>query len=101
MVKVFYVVLVDEYGADDEVEHEDEFDETIRFIRFHEFHDHHTRIKSTDFILVKLAEALVKMSNLVDLRILHNPMDDSDALEGTLKISEAIRFVFRSGNDSD
>ena len=107
MVKVFYVGLEDEYGADDEVEHEDEFDElghddeTIGFIEFHGFHDHCTRIKSIDFILVKLAEALVQMSNLVDLRILHSRMDDSDAPEGILKISEAIRYVFRSGNDSD
>ena len=98
MVKVFYVGLDDEYGADDEVEHDDE---TIGFIEFHGFHDHCARIKSIDFILVKLAEALVQMSNLVDLRILHSRMDDSDAPEGILKISEAIRYVFRSGNDSD
>ena len=107
MVKVFYVGLDDEYGADDEVEHEDEFDElghddeTIGFIEFHGFHDHCARIKSIDFILVKVAEALVQMSNLADLRILHSRMDDLDAPEGILKISGAIRYVFRSGNDSD
>jgi hypothetical protein len=125
MVKMFYVELVDGYDADDEVEHEDEIDEVehedefdeVEYddesddlehedevdetIGFHESHGYRSRIKSTDFILVKLAEALVKMSNLVDLRILHSPMGDSDAFQGTRRISEVIRFVFRSGNDSD
>ena len=70
------------------------------------FHDHRTRIKLIHFILVKLAEALVKMSNLVDLRILHiqmHDMDDleSDVLKGPRRISEVIRYIFRSGNDGD
>jgi hypothetical protein len=72
MVKMFYV----------ELEHQDQF---------FKFHDNRTCIKSTDFILVKLAEALVKMSNLVDLRILHSPMDDLDTFKGTRRISEVIR----------
>ena len=55
-------------------------------------------IQSTHFILVKLAEALVKMSNLVDLRILHGRMNDLNALKGTRRISEVIRYVFSSGN---
>ena len=56
--------------------------------------------KATQFILVKLAEALVKMPNLVDLRILHGWMEDSDG--GTRRISEVIRFVLNSGgNDGD
>jgi hypothetical protein len=86
MVKMFYV----------ELEHEDQF------IGFRWHCGHSTCIKSTDFILVKLAEALVKMSNLVDLRILHSPMDDLDTLNGARRISEVIRYVFRrSGYDSD
>ena len=115
MVKMFCVELVDECDADghdeveheydrlgddgsdesDELEHEDEFEEPIGF------YDHSIRIKSTDFILVKLAEALVKMSNLVDLRILHSPMAKLDGFEGARRICEVIRYVFRSGNDSD
>ena len=78
MVKMFYVELVDEY----------EFDEDTMV------HNRPACIKSTDFILVKLSEALVKMSNLVDLRILHSPMDSL----GTQRISDVIRYVFRSGN---
>ena len=62
-------------------------------------------IKSTHFILVKLAEGLVKMSNLVDLRILHGRLDyydfQVDGLNGTRRISEVIRYVFISGNDGD
>jgi hypothetical protein len=85
MVKMFHVELEDEF-----------WDENT-------FHDHRTRIKSFHFILVKLAEALVKMSNLVDLRILHIQMDNMDdlALKGTRRISEVIRYIFRSGNDGD
>ena len=49
----------------------------------------------TQFILVKLADALVKIPNLVDLRILHSQMEDSDKV--TWRISEANRFVFRGG----
>ena len=50
------------------------------------------------FITAKLAEALVKTSNLVDLCILNGWMDDTD----TQKISEVIRFVFIScGMDGD
>ena len=82
MVKMFYVEL------------EDEYDENTGF--------HGTCIKSTHFILVQLAEALVKMSNLVDLRILHGRMDlDPEVCKGTRRISEVIRFVFRRGNDGD
>jgi hypothetical protein len=40
------------------------------------------------FVLVKLAEALEKMPNLVDLRIIHNPMKESEG-----RISQVIRFV--------
>ena len=46
------------------------------------------------FILVKLAEVLVKISNLVDLRIQHGLINDSDTFKGIQRISEAIRFVF-------
>ena len=86
MVKMFYV----------KIEPEDQpFDEDIVY------HDHRFCLKSTDFFLVKLAEALVKMSNLVDLGILHSPMDPWGAFEGTRRISEVIRYVFRSGNEGD
>ena len=40
------------------------------------------------FVLVKLAEVLEKMSNLVDLRIIYNPMKGSED-----RISQVIRFV--------
>lgn len=87
MVKIFYVELLDEYDEED---------------AFHE-----ACSMKANFILVKLAEALVKTSNLVDLRIQHgqwmNDFDDSiDVFKGTRRISEVIRFVFRSsGIDSD
>ena len=71
MVKMFHVELKDNFDAN----------------------TYYTYIKPTHFILVKLAEALVKMSNLVDLRILHSRMNDLDALKGTLRISEVIRYV--------
>ena len=54
--------------------------------------------KATQFILGKLAEALIKMPKLVDLRILvtlHYHIKESD--KGTRRISEVIRSVFRSG----
>ena len=76
MVKMFYVELEYVLGEDGPALYE----------------------KSTRFILIQLAEALVKMSNLADLRILHDQMDD---LEGARRISEVIRYVFRSGNDSN
>ena len=73
MVKMFHVELKDNFDAN----------------------TYYTYIKPTPshFILVKLAEALVKMSNLVDLRILHSRMNDLGALKGTLRISEVIRYV--------
>ena len=71
MVKMFHVELKDNFDAN----------------------TYYTYIKPTHFILVKLAEALVKMSNLVDLRILHSRMNDLDALKGTRRISEVIRYV--------
>jgi hypothetical protein len=76
MVKMFYVEFKDTLDAN-----------TVTG-------SYYTYIKPTHFILVKLAEALVKMSNLVDLRILHSRMNDFDidALKG---ISEVIRYVFR------
>ena len=43
---------------------------------------------AVDFVLVKLAEALEKMPNLVDLRIMHSPMKESEG-----RISQVIRFV--------
>ena len=82
MVKMFYV----------ELEDEDKFYENTGI------HDHRTCINLTHFILVKLAEALVKMPNLVDLRILHSLMD-LDAFKRTRRISEVIRFVLISRND--
>ena len=81
MVKMLYVVLVDEYDE-----------------------ENGTHSMKADFILVKLAEVLVKLSHLVDLRILHGQwMNDSDVLfKGTQRISEVIRFVFKSiGIDGD
>jgi hypothetical protein len=78
MVKMLYFEL------------EDQYDENDGFVcRTHSMYSH--------FILVKLAEALVNMSNLVDLRIQHGWMNDSDAFRGIRRISETIRFVFRSG----
>ena len=75
MVRMFYVKLLDEDGA---------------------FYGSCTM--KAQFILVKLAETLRKMSNLLDLRILHCQwMNNSDVLyKGTLRISEVIRFVSRS-----
>jgi hypothetical protein len=89
MVKMFYVELVNEYDEDDA------------------FHEICSMTRRAHFILVKLAETLAKMSNLVDLRILHdqwmNDFDDSiDVFRGTRRICEVIRFVFRSdGIDGD
>ena len=92
MVKMFHVELDDEdelWGS--------ESDENFWS------HDYLTRIKLTNFILVKLSEAIVKMSNLVDLRILHSQMRiyDLDVFKGTRRISEVIRYIFRSGNDGN
>ena len=42
------------------------------------------------FALIKLAEALEKMPNLVDLRIIYNSVKE---LEGRHRISQVIRFV--------
>ena len=82
MVKMFYAEL------------EDEYDEDIPG-------SYNTYEQSTQFILVKLAEVLVKMPNLVDLRILHSKISDFETLKGTRRISEVIRYVFRSGYDSN
>ena len=82
MVKMFYVELEDEFDENDVTD------------------SYYACRKSTRFILVKLAEALVKMPNLVDLRILHGRMEDWDA-KATRGINEAIRYAFRSGNDDD
>ena len=76
MVKTFYFELVDEF-----------YDDNVIHITYSS-HNH--------FILVKLAEVLEKTSNLVDLRIVHFRMTDSDVFTGIRRISEAIRFVFRS-----
>ena len=63
-------------------------------------YERYTYRKATQFILVKVAKVLEKMPNLVDLRILHSQMEDSD--KGTQRISEVIRFVLKSGgNDRD
>ncbi|KAF8655893.1 hypothetical protein AX14_008118 [Amanita brunnescens Koide BX004] len=67
-------------------------------------YDYRARRKRIQFVLVKLADVLVKMPNLVDLRILHDLMEYSDSCKpGARRINEVIRFVFqRSGvNDSD
>ena len=48
-------------------------------------------------VLVKLVEALEKMPNLVDSRILHRPMEDLS--EG--RVSQVIRFVGGSGDNHD
>jgi hypothetical protein len=82
MVKIFLVELLDEYDEEDAF--------------------HQACSMKANFILVKLAEALVKTSNLVDLRILHgqwmNDFDDSiNVFKGTRRICEVIRFVFTSG----
>ena len=61
--------------------------------------ERHAYRKATQFVLVKLAEILVKMPNLVDLRILHGPMEDLD--KGIESISEVMRFVFKSGGTYD
>ena len=61
--------------------------------------ERHAYRKATQFVLVKLAEVLVKMPNLVDLRILHGPMEDLD--KGIESISEVMRFVFKSGGTYD
>ena len=60
MVKAFYIELEKNWGCDDAVH----------------------------FVLVKLAEALEKMPNLVDLRIIYSLMKESEG-----RISQAIRFV--------
>jgi hypothetical protein len=94
MVKMLYVELEDGLSSEEEFEWEEKFDE-----------DTEDDSKATQFILVKLAERLVKMPNLVDLRIIHGflAMDNFDSIKpGAQRISEVIRFVFRSGvNDSD
>ena len=82
MVKMFYAEL------------EDEYDEDIPG-------SCNAYEQSTQFILAKLAEVLVKMPNLVDLRILHSKISDFETLKGTRRISEVIRYVFRSGYDSN
>ena len=85
MVKMFFVELHDEYDEEDAF--------------------HLVCSMKVDFILVKVAEALAKTSNLVDLRILHGQwMDDFDvtAFKGIQRISEVIRLVFRrNGVDGD
>lgn len=82
MVKTFHVEL------------EDEFDESFGY-------EYHWRNR-TQLILVKISEALAKMPNLVDLRILCSPWWELNAAKGTRRISEVIRFVLRgSGNDGD
>lgn len=48
--------------------------------------------KAISYLLVKLADALEKMANLVDLRVIYNL--GIDLSEG--RISEVIRFVFKS-----
>ena len=80
IVKMFYVDLVDEF-----------YDDNV-LPQTYSNHNH--------FILAKIAEALEKMSNLVDLRILYFRMND-DVFKGIRRISEAIRFVFRRGMDGD
>ena len=83
IVKMFYVELVDEF-----------YDDDIRL-------DAMTYSRHKHFILVKLAEALEKMFNLEDLRILHFSTDDDRVFKGIRRLSEAIRFVFRGGVDDD
>ena len=61
MVKALYIELEKKWGYDDAVH----------------------------FVLVKLAEALEKMPNLVDLRIIYSPMKESEG-----RITQAIRLVF-------
>ena len=80
---MFYVELVDEF-----------YDDDIRL-------DAMTYSRHKHFILVKLAEALEKMFNLEDLRILHFSTDDDRVFKGIRRPSEAIRFVFRGGVDDD
>ena len=89
MVKMFHVQFVDD---------EDEF-----LHKIFAFRDYRTYIDSTHFVLVKLSEALVEMSNLVDLRILHSRtyMDDSNVYQATQRLSKVIRYISRRGNDSD
>ena len=56
-----------------------------------ELETHWSRYDAAGFVLVRLAEALEKMPNLVDLRIIHGPETMKDASKG--RISQIIRFV--------
>ena len=82
IVKMLFVELLDEYDEEDDF--------------------HQACSMKANFVLVKLAEALAKTSNLADLRILHGQWmtkfnDSMDVFKGTRRICEVIRFVFTSG----
>ena len=79
MVKMLYFELVDEF-----------YDDNVSLMTYSSYNH---------FILAKLAEALEKTSNLVDLRILHFRMNDD--VFGIRRLSEAIRFVFSKSGGID